>query len=81
MTGIQGINTANNKPFLRAGNTGYTALIGLGLTTASAMTKNKSVKQFHKPLAFLTAGLTLLHLGVILHNRREWERKQKEFIG
>lgn len=78
MSKIQSINSINNKPLLSANNTGYAALTGLVLTTGAAIVKNKNVKKFHKPLAYLTGVLTLLHLGTILHNRNEWKKKQKE---
>ena len=81
MSGVQSINAITyNKHFLRADNTGYAALVGMGLTSASMMTKSKFARKCHKPLAYTTVGLTLLHLGVITYNRLEWERKQKEFI-
>ena len=78
MSGITGINFTNNKHILRADNTGYAALAGIGLTTASAIIKSKSINKMHKPLAFISAGLTLLHLGVIIHNRNEWKKKLAE---
>ena len=78
LSGIRPINSTNKKPFLRSDNTGYAALTGLCLTTASAMTKNKSVRKCHKPLGIITAGLTILHLGTILYNRYQWQKKLKE---
>ena len=80
MPSVESVNLTYNKPILRAGNTGYMALAGMCLTTVSAITKNNSIKKYHKPFAFITAGLTLLHLGVVIHNRLEWQKKQKEFI-
>jgi hypothetical protein len=79
MPKVEKINSISNKPFLRTDNTGYAALAGIGLTIASAAAKNKSVKKLHKPLAFISAGAALLHLGIILHNRHEWKKKQKDF--
>ena len=81
MSGIQPIDSTNKKPLLRADNTGYAALIGMGLTSASIMIKNKSIRKYHKHLGIITAALTLLHLGVILKHKRDWKNKQKEFIG
>jgi len=81
LSGVQPINQTNNKPILRAGNTGYAALISLGLTTVTPFIKNKSAKKMHKPLAFITTCLTLLHVGTVIHNKLKWKKKQKEFIG
>lgn len=80
MAGIQSVSSIHKKPFLRADNTGYVALAGLCLTTVTSAVKNKTVKKCHKPLGYITAGLTLLHLGTILYSRYEWRQKQKEFI-
>ena len=80
MPGVDSLSLTNKKPMLRTENTGYMALAGLGLTTASAIIKNKSVRKYHKPFALITAGLTLLHFGIVVHNRIEWQKKQKEFI-
>ena len=79
MAGIQPIKSTNKKPILRANNTGYAALTGLALTTGAAIVNNKTAKKCHKPLAYITGALALLHLGVILHNQNEWKKKQKEF--
>jgi hypothetical protein len=78
MTGVQGVNAAQNKPLLRGSNTGYMALAGMGLTTAAGICKNKTAGKYHKPLGYITAALTLLHLGVILHNRNEWKKMLNE---
>ena len=70
----------NNKPMLRADNTGYMAVAGMCLTAFSALPKNKSVRKLHKPFAFITAGLTLLHLGTVIHNRLAWQKAHKEIL-
>ena len=77
MTGIQPINSTYKKPLLRADNTGYAALAGLALTTGAAFIKNKSIKKSHKPLAFVTGALTLIHLGVILNYQNKWKEQNK----
>ena len=42
----------------------------------SAMIKSKSIRKSHKPLAFITFALTLLHLGTAIKHRQE---KKKQF--
>ena len=77
MPTIQKVNSTVQKPFLRADNTGYTALGGLVLTGITAAVKNKSIRKLHKPLAYITTILSFLHLGVILYNRNEWKKKHE----
>ena len=79
MSKIEEINSLNKAPVFNASNTGYMALTGLSLTTASAMVKNKSINKLHKPAAYITTGLTLLHLGIVLHNHKVWKEQQKKF--
>jgi hypothetical protein len=78
MSGIQSVHPSQTKPLLRGTNTGYMALTGMGLTVAAGVCKNKTVKKCHKPLGYITAGLTLLHLGIVLHHKNEWKKKLAE---
>ena len=74
MVNIQPINTiqtSTNKRILNPKNTGYAALSGMFLTTVSAMVNSKQIRKSHKPLAFITAALTLLHLGITLKHHNE----------
>lgn len=65
-------NSVNNsirqpeKPIINASNTGYASLIGMGLTCASGMSRNKTVRSSHKYLSILTAAATILHLVKVL---------------
>lgn len=69
MTTIQPVNTK----ILNTRTTGYVALAGMCLTTASAMIKSPKVRKSHKPLAFVTAVLTLIHLGIAEYHRMQWK--------
>ena len=80
MPTIQKINSSTQKPLLRADNTGYAALGGFVLTGATAVVKNKSIRKLHKPLAYIAAILSFLHLGVILYTRSEWKKKTSMLI-
>jgi len=44
--------------------TGYLSLAGFGGTILSGVTKNKSLRKFHKPAAYFTIASTLLHIGI-----------------
>ena len=65
MTKIQKINSTQNKPFLTPKNTGYAAAGALLLTTARAFNISKPIKKSHKFLGYITALLTLLHIGLV----------------
>ena len=45
--------------------TGYAAAAGLGLAVWSGISKNKTFKKTHKPFAWASALLTILHIGLI----------------
>jgi len=71
MTKVQKIGNYYKEPILTPKNTGYLATGALIVTTARAFTKSKSITKSHKLLGFITAGLTLLHVGVVeyLHHK------------
>lgn len=45
--------------------TGYATTAGLGLSVWSGISRNKTFRKKHKPLAYTTAVLTALHIGLI----------------
>ncbi len=45
--------------------TGYTAVVGLGLTALSGMSECKTFKKAHKPLAIFSLIAAILHIGLI----------------
>ena len=65
MTKIQKINSTQNKPILTPKNTGYAATGALLLTSLRAFNTTKPIKKTHKLLGYITAGLTLLHIGLV----------------
>ena len=71
MTSIKKINQAQKRPILTPKNTGYVAAGAMLIATARAFTTGKSVVKSHKSWGFITAGLTLLHIGVVeyLHHK------------
>lgn len=72
MTSVQKVN--QNKPFLTPKNTGYAAAGAMILTTARAFTKQKNVVKTHKILGYITAGLTLLHIGLIEYYHHKYKK-------
>ena len=71
MSSVQKINQTHTKYVLTPKNTGYLATGALLITTARAFSKNKSITKSHKIFGYITAALTLLHIGVVeyLHHK------------
>ena len=64
-------NSTQKKMLLNPKNTGYLALGAMAITTTRAFTSAKPIRKSHKILGFITAGLTLLHIGIVeyLHHK------------
>ena len=54
--------------------TGYSATAVLGLAVWSGISKSKSFRKMHKPLAWITAGLTALHIGLIEYYHYKYKK-------
>lgn len=76
MASIQKINTSQtqSRPLLTPKNTGYIAGAAMLVTTARAFTKTKPVTKTHKVWGLVTAGLTLLHIGVVEYLHHKYKR-------
>ena len=55
--------------------TGYAAAAGMGITLLSAVSKNKTFKKVHKSASWLTALLTILHIGLIEYYHYKYRAK------
>ncbi len=64
------------QSYITPKTTGYASAIGLGLSAMSGIYKNKTLKKAHKPLALVTAGLTILHIGLIEYYHYKYKHKQ-----
>ena len=64
-------NTTYKKTLLTPRNTGYVATGALLITTMRAFSKNKTITKTHKTFGYITAALTLLHIGIVeyLHHK------------
>ena len=45
--------------------TGYSATLALGMATISGISKNRNFRKAHKPFAYLSAALTVIHIALI----------------
>ena len=57
--------------------TGYASAAGLCLTVLSGMSKKRLIYRAHKPLAFLTAGITALHIGLIEYYHHKYSKHKQ----
>ena len=46
-------------------STGYSATLALGMATLSGISKNRSFRKVHKPLAYISVALTAIHIALI----------------
>ena len=67
MTSVNKIKseTPRKKYLLNPKNTGYAAAGAILLSTTRAFSKSKPITKTHKFLGYLSAALTLLHIGVV----------------
>ena len=72
MASVQQINQNNRPKFLlNPKNTGYAAGVAMLALTIRGFNNSKQVVKIHKPLGYIAAFLTLLHIGVVeyLHSK------------
>ena len=68
------ISPVRQNPIITPKTTGYSATLGLGLAIASGISKNKSFRKAHKPLAYISAALSLLHIGLIEYYHHKYRK-------
>lgn len=54
--------------------TGYAATAGLAFSVWSGLSKNKSIRKTHKPVVYITAALTALHIALIEYYRHKYKK-------
>ena len=71
MSSVQKINETQKRPIINPKTTGYAAAAAMVITTARAFTTKKPIAKTHKFWGFITASLTLLHIGLVeyLHHK------------
>lgn len=77
MTSIEKISDtkySQSKPFLTPKNTGYAASAAMALNCVRAFSKNKTVIKTHKPLGYISAALTALHIGLIEYYHHKYKK-------
>lgn len=54
--------------------TGYAATTTLALSLLSGVTKNRTFRKTHKPLAYLSALFTIMHIGLIEYYHQKYKK-------
>lgn len=72
-------NSYKNKTLINLRNTGYFATTSIGLTMASGLTKNKTLKKSHKVFAWISVASVLLHIFTAFkgHRKRQLDFNKK----
>ncbi len=66
-------NSISMNRIITPRTTGYAATVGLGLSIWSGISKRKQVRRTHKPIAYITALLTALHIGLIEYYKHKYK--------
>lgn len=68
------VSPIKQNSILTPKTTGYSATVGLGLSIASGVSKNKNFRKAHKPLAYFSAVMTLIHVGLIEYYHHKYKK-------
>ena len=68
------ISSINSNKIITPKSTGYVATTALGIATLSGLSKNKSFRKAHKPLAYLTTALTAVHIALIEYYHHKFKK-------
>lgn len=71
------IDSVKPNPIITPKTTGYAATVALGASIISGVTKNKTFRRQHKVLAYLSAVLTALHIGLIEYYHHKFKADRK----
>ncbi len=68
------VDSVRKNSIITPKTTGYAATVGLGATVWSGISKNKTFRRQHKPLAYITAILTAIHIGLIEYYHHKYKK-------
>lgn len=71
------INPIKSNQYITPKTTGYAATATLGAAILSGVSRNKMIRKQHKPLAYISAALTALHIGLIEYYSYKFHSKNK----
>lgn len=59
--------------FITPKTTGYAAASCIGMSVLSGISKNRIIRKTHKPLAYMSAILTIFHIGLIEYYHHKYK--------
>lgn len=68
------VSPVRQQSILTPKTTGYAATAGLALSVMSGVSRNKSFRKMHTPMAYLTAALTAIHIGLIEYYHHKYKK-------
>lgn len=71
------IDSVKLNPIITPKTTGYAATVALGASILSGISKNKTLRKQHKVLAYLSAAITALHIGLIEYYHHKFKADRK----
>ncbi|MBR6127467.1 hypothetical protein IKQ21_07270 [bacterium] len=70
------VSPIDNK-YITPKSTGYASAVGLAVAAVSGISKNITLRKIHKPVAYFSAILTIIHIALIEYNHFAWKHKDK----
>ncbi len=68
------VDSVKKNSIITPKTTGYAATVGLGASVWSGISRNKTFRKQHKPLAYITAFLTAAHIGLIEYYHHKYKK-------
>ena len=68
------VDSSRAQSIITPRTTGYAATACLGAAVWSGISKNKTFRHQHKPLAYITVLLTAVHIGLIEYYRHKYKK-------
>ena len=72
------VSPIQQNKYITPKTTGYAATTGIAWSIYSGISKNKSVRKTHKPVAYLSAVLTAIHIALIEYNHYKYKQFMRE---
>lgn len=72
------VSPIQQNKYITPKTTGYAATTGIVWSIYSGISKNKSVRKTHKPVAYISAVLTAAHIALIEYNHYKYKQFMRE---
>lgn len=68
------VTPIQQNKYITPKTTGYAATTGIAWSIYSGISKNKSIRKTHKPVAYISAVLTAAHIALIEYNHYKYKQ-------